>query len=308
MPEDIAASVSQIIARQLDLGIDMIDDGEHSKSSWNNYAASRLAGFSPIEATFGHSGATRDSDAFPEVYEENRAMYAARPLRIAMPRKRRVFACTGPVRYAGHAELARDIANIKSAIGSRPVAEVFMTALSPSNVALYYPNKHYATDEAYYLALAEAMGEEYQAIVDAGFLLQVDDPRLATHYDRHPDLSIGACRRFIATQVEIINHALAGIPSDRVRFHTCYSTNVAPRVHDLELRHFVDLLLRLNVCGYSFEAANPRHEHEWQLWEEVALPDRQAPDPRSRLALRQPRRAPRSRGATHRAFCRRCRA
>ena len=273
LPDDIAASVAHIVARQLDLGIDVIDDGEHSKSSWNNYAASRLSGFSPIEATFGHSGPTRDSNAFPAVYEENRVMYAARPLKLAMPRKRRVFACTGPVRYTGHAELARDIANLKAAVGSRPVADVFMTALSPSNVALYYPNQHYATEEEYYLALAEAMREEYRAIVDAGLLVQVDDPRLATHYDRHPDLDIAACRRFIAAQVEIINHALRGIPADRVRFHTCYSTNVAPRVHDLELRHFVDLLLGLDVCGYSFEAANPRHEHEWQLWEEVRLPD-----------------------------------
>ena len=270
---DIAASVTDIVTHQLDLGIDVIDDGEHSKSSWNNYAASRLSGFAPIEATFGHTGPTRDKLAFPAVYEENRAMYAARPLKLAMPRKRRVFACTGPVRYTGHAEVARDIANLKAAIGSRPVADVFMTALSPSNVALYYPNQHYATDRDYYVALAEAMHEEYKTIVDAGLLVQVDDPRLATHYDRHPDLGIEDCRRFIAAQVEIINHALRGIPMDRVRFHTCYSTNVAPRVHDLELRHFVDLLLKLNVCGYSFEAANPRHEHEWQLWQEVKLPD-----------------------------------
>ena len=148
-----------------------------------------------------------------------------------------------------------------------------MTALSPSNVALYYPNQYYSSDEEYYIALAEAMGEEYRAIVDAGFLVQVDDPRLATHYDRHPDLGVEECRKFIAAQVEIINHALRGIPGDRVRFHTCYSTNVAPRLYDLELRHFVDLLMKLNVCGYSFEAANPRHEHEWQVWEETKLAD-----------------------------------
>jgi 5-methyltetrahydropteroyltriglutamate--homocysteine methyltransferase len=273
LARDVAASVSDVVARQIESGIDIVDDGEHSKSSWNNYAASRLSGFSPIEATFGHSGPTRDKLAFPEAYEENRVMYAARPLKLAMPRRRRVFACTGPVSYTGQAEIATDIANLKSALAGKPVTDVFMTALSPSNVALYYPNRHYASDEDYYVALADAMREEYRAIVDAGFLLQVDDPRLATHYDRHPDLSIEDCRRFIAAQVEIINHALRGIAMDRVRFHTCYSTNVAPRAHDLELRHFVDLLLRLNVCGYSFEAANPRHEHEWQLWEDVALPD-----------------------------------
>jgi 5-methyltetrahydropteroyltriglutamate--homocysteine methyltransferase len=273
LAKDIRDSVSVIVARQCKIGIDVIDDGEHSKSSWNNYAASRLAGFSPIEATFGHTGPTRDTLQFAPVYEENRAMYAARPLRLAMPRKRRVFACTGPVRYAGHAEVAADIANLKSAMGDHNSADAFLTALSPSNVALYYPNRFYATDEAYYVALAEAMHEEYKAIVDAGLLLQVDDPRLATHYDRHPDLGVEDCRRFIAAQVEIINHALRGIPSDRVRFHTCYSTNVAPRMHDLELSHYVDLLLKLNVGAYSFEAANPRHEHEWKVWETVRLPD-----------------------------------
>lgn len=273
LAQDIAASVAAVVARQLDTGIDIIDDGEHSKSSWNNYAASRLDGFSPIDAPFGHTGKTRDNLQFGPVYEETKAMYAARPLQLAMPRKRRVFACTGPVRYRGHAEVAADIANLEAALGSRRPRDVFMTALSPSNVALYYPNRHYRTDEAYYYALADAMGEEYRAIVAAGFIVQVDDPRIATHYDRHPDLSVEDCRRFIAAQVEIINHALRGIPPERVRFHTCYSTNVAPRMHDLELRHYVDLMLRINAGGYSFEAANPRHEHEWQIWQDVQLPD-----------------------------------
>ena len=273
LARDIAASVGDVVARQCDAGIDVVDDGEHSKSSWNNYAAGRLSGFTLIDAPFGHTGLTRDSMAFPDVYAENKAMYAARPLKLAMPRKRGVFACTGPVSYVGHAEVAADIANLKAALGNRPVADVFMTALSPSNVALYYPNRHYASDEQYTLALAEAMRDEYKAIVEAGFLVQIDDPRLATHYDRHPQLGVEDCRRFIADQVDIINHALSGIPAERVRFHTCYSTNVAPRMHDLELRHYVDLMLRINAGAYSFEAANPRHEHEWQVWEEVRLPD-----------------------------------
>lgn len=270
---EVAASVADVVKRQCDLRIDAIDDGEHSKSSWNNYTATRLSGFSPIDAIFGHSGSTRDKMAFAAVYAELSAMYAARPLKLAMPRKRQVFACTGPVKYRGHQEVTTDIANLKAAAAEFSPSDMFMTALSPSNVALYYPNHYYKSDEEYYIALAEAMGEEYRAIVDAGFLVQVDDPRLATHYDRHPDLNIEECRKFIAAQVEIINHAVRGIPPDRVRFHTCYSTNVAPRMYDLELRHFVDLLMKLNVSGYSFEAANPRHEHEWQVWEETKLPD-----------------------------------
>ena len=154
-----------------------------------------------------------------------------------------------------------------------PFEEGFITALSPNNIALYYPNQFYAGEQEYEIALADAMREEYKAIVDAGFIVQVDDPSLATHYDRHPELSIEECRKYIAAKVEIINHALRGIPSDRIRFHTCYSTNVAPRVHDLELRHYVDLMLRINAGAYSFEAANPRHEHEWIVWREVKLPD-----------------------------------
>ena len=116
------------------------------------------------------------------------------------------------------------------------------------------------------------MHVEYQAIVDAGFILQIDDPRLTTHYDRHPELSVDECRAFIAQCVDVINHALKGIPAERVRFHTCCSTNVAPRVHDFELRHFVDLMLRIHAQAYSFEASNPRHEHEWQVWETVQVP------------------------------------
>lgn len=272
LDRDVAASVAEVVARQSRIGIDVIDDGEHSKSSWNNYAAVRLSGFAPIDAPFGHTGPTRDRLAFPAVYAENQAMYAARPLRLAMPRKRTVVACTGPVRYTGQAAVATDIANLKAAMKSAHAEEAFVTALSPGNVALYYPNSFYATDAEYHVALADAMHEEYKAIVDAGFLVQIDDPRLATHYDRHPDLDIEACRRFIADQVELINHALRGIPANRVRFHTCYSTNVAPRAHDLELRHYVDLILRIEAGGYSFEAANPRHEHEWQVWEQVKLP------------------------------------
>src|SRR5579864_3975455 len=116
------------------------------------------------------------------------------------------------------------------------------------------------------------MHEEYTAIVDAGLVLQIDDPRLATHYDRSPGVSIDECRKFIGLSVEIVNHALRGIPEEHVRFHTCYSTNVAPRVNDLELKDFVDLMLQIRAGGYSFEAANPRHEHEWQVWQEVSLP------------------------------------
>ena len=132
-----------------------------------------------------------------------------------------------------------------------------MTAISPSNLELYYRNHYYGTAEEYLAALADAMHEEYQAIVDAGFLLQIDDPRLATYYDRTRDASIEDCRRFIAARVEVLNHALRGIPEDRVRFHICYSVNIAPRVHDFELKHFVDLMLKVNARRLSDRGRQP---------------------------------------------------
>ena len=147
------------------------------------------------------------------------------------------------------------------------------------------------------------MNEEYRAIVDAGFLLQIDDPRLITHYNRDPALSIAECRKFIALRVEILNHALRGIPEDRVRFHTCYSVNVGPRVHDLELKHYVDLMLKIHAQAYSIEASNPRHEHEWQVWEVVKLAAGQNPDPGRGVTLCVSGRASRAGGAAHRTIC-----
>jgi 5-methyltetrahydropteroyltriglutamate--homocysteine methyltransferase len=147
-----------------------------------------------------------------------------------------------------------------------------MCSIGPGSFARS-EDMHYNNPEEFVFAAADAMHEEYKAIVDAGFLLQIDDPQLVTYYDRTPGISIEECRKFIALRVEILNHALRGLPADRIRFHTCYSTNIAPRAHDLELKHYIDMMLRINAGGYSFEAANPRHDHEWSVWEDVKLPD-----------------------------------
>jgi 5-methyltetrahydropteroyltriglutamate--homocysteine methyltransferase len=202
-------------------------------------------------------------------------MLAARSGAIVAKRtvRPRALVCSGPIRYVGHDEVRADTENLSAALAGVEREEAFITAISPSNLELYYENRYYASDEEYLAALADAMHEEYKAIVDVGFLLQIDDPRMATHYNRTPGASIEECRKFIALRVEAVNHALRGIPQDRVRFHTCYSVNVAPRVHDFELKHFVDLMLRVRAGAYLIEAANPRHEHEWQLWEGVELPD-----------------------------------
>jgi len=181
--------------------------------------------------------------------------------------------CTGPIHYVGQKHLLADIENLQTAAKANGAEEGFMTAISPTHPGNACPNEYYRTQEEYELALADAMREEYRAIIDAGLVLQVDDPLIANYYDHMPSASIEECRSYIAGQIEIINYALRDLPEDRIRFHTCYGVNIAPRVHDLELKSYVDLLLRINAGAYSLEAANPRHEHEWQVWESVKLPE-----------------------------------
>ena len=271
----VRRAIFEIVQRQAAVGIDVIGDGEHSKINWMAYARGRLSGLEEIDSPVRFRGPTRDSIAFPGAYEDARIMLAARssgivPKRTVRPRAQ---ICSGPIAYVGQEELRTDIENLKAALGNVDAEEAFITAISPSNLELYYENRYYASDEEYLAALADAMRVEYQAVVDAGFLLQIDDPRLATHYNRTPEASIEDCRKFMAVRIEAVNYALRGIPEDRVRFHTCYSVNVAPRVHDFELKYFVDLMLQVRAGAYLIEAANPRHEHEWQIWEDTELPD-----------------------------------
>jgi 5-methyltetrahydropteroyltriglutamate--homocysteine methyltransferase len=277
LARDIKQSVTDIVRRQLDLGIDIINDGEHSKFNFIAYGRARLGGLSPNPNPVAMMGASRDARAFPQTYAEMGSMNAARSPEVANRRKLPAISTisAAPITYVGQTEVARDIANLKNAVqaaGKTP-ADLFMTAISPNNLEYYHRNGYYKTDDEHLEAIANAMNVEYRAIVDAGFVLQIDDPRMATHYNREPDASIEDCRKFIARRVEVVNLALKGIPRDRVRFHTCYSVNVAPRVHDMELRHYIDLMLRINAQAFSFEAANPRHDHEWAVWKETKLPD-----------------------------------
>jgi 5-methyltetrahydropteroyltriglutamate--homocysteine methyltransferase len=147
-----------------------------------------------------------------------------------------------------------------------------MPAISPANIEDWMGNNHYKKPEDYLFAIADAMREEYKAIVDAGFLLQIDDPRLVSYYLVNPDASIAECRKWAAVRIEALNHALRGIPAEKVRHHTCYGINMGPRVHDMEVKHLLDLILKINAGAYSFEAANPRHEHEWKIWGSAKLP------------------------------------
>ncbi len=270
----IAATTREVVRRQAGLGIDVLNDGEHGRASFATYANTRIGGLERFMRPPRHiAQPTRDSLEFPAVYAEMKKMFGARRELTGRPEDAVSLVCTGPVRYIGHAQLAADIAHLKAAAAGVPAQEGFVTAISPTNLEMYFENRYYKSEEEYLFALAGAMREEYKAIVDAGFLLQVDDPRLITHWNRVPDLSLQQNRKFIELRIEALNHALEGIPPERVRFHTCYSINVAPRVHDLEMRHYVDLMLKVRAQAYSIEAANPRHEHEWRIWKDIKLPD-----------------------------------
>lgn len=261
-------AVAEIVRQQVAVGIDVVCDGEQSKSSFLTYIAERLGGFSPSEDEGEDLWVqSREAIAFPEFYAVHRKL---REGLVAEPVK---LACTGAVTYVGHDALQRDIDNVKKAAGSHPVSEVFMTAVSPSDVEGQQPNKFYGSEEEYLFAIADAMHEEYQAIVEAGLLLQIDDPRLLTYYISRPDLTVQDCRQWAELRVEALNHALQGIPPERVRFHTCYGINIGPRVHEMNLPDMVDIMLKVQAGAYSFEAGNPRHEHEWKVWEDVQVPE-----------------------------------
>jgi 5-methyltetrahydropteroyltriglutamate--homocysteine methyltransferase len=271
----VKRAIAEVVQQQTDTGINIIGDGEHSKFNWMAYARGRLTGLQEIDSPVRFRGATRDSIEFAGAYEDLKVMHAARSGALVAKRTARpkALVCAGPIRYVGHDEVRADIDNLKTSLAGKNHEESFITAISPSNLELYYENRHYGSDEEYLAALGEAMRVEYLAIIEAGFLLQIDDPRMATHYNRATDSAIDECRKFIALRVEALNHALRGIPEQKIRFHTCYSTNIAPRVHDFELKHFVDLMLKVRAGAYLVEAANPRHEHEWQVWQDVKLPD-----------------------------------
>ncbi|MBM83563.1 MAG: methionine synthase [Planctomycetaceae bacterium] len=262
------STVNDIVAQQVENGIDVVCDGEQGKSSFLTYITERLAGFSPSEKQGEDLWVdSRETLAFPEFYDAHRK---AREGLIAQPVK---LTCTGPVEYVGHEILQREIENVKAAATESSADEVFMTAVSPSDVEGQQPNEFYDSEEAYLYAIADAMHHEYKAIVDSGLILQIDDPRLLTYYISRPDLSVEDCRKWAELRVEALNHALKGLPEDRVRFHTCYGINIGPRVHEMNLADIVDIMLKVNAGAYLFEAGNPRHEHEWKVWEDVDLPE-----------------------------------
>jgi len=266
--ERVRKAVSDSVRQQAAAGLDIVSDGEMGKPSFITYAAQRLEGLEKRDGVrpspFSDTRETRD---FPEYYQ------SAVAEQVSARRRRARMVCAGPIKYKGHAQLKSDLNDLKAALKGVNATEAFVPAIAPSNVETTTPNEYYPTAEAYVFAIADAMREEYKAIVDAGFLLQIDDPFLVTYYIMRPELSIADCRKWAELRVEALNAALSGIPEDRVRFHTCYSVNMGPRVHDMQLKDIIDVILKVRAGGYSFEAANPRHEHETEEWKRAKLPD-----------------------------------
>jgi len=284
----LQAAVIDVVQRQKSAGIDVPNDGEFGKSmgqavnyrAWLSYAFARLSGLQMDNPPPAPPRLARQDDLVMVGLEGRRdraqftAAYTSPDSGVSMgpgPYTRPV--CTGPVRYIGQEAIKADIAHLKAALAAAGVAEGFMTAIAPGAVARL-GNLHYKTDDEFLFACADAMREEYKAIVDAGLVLQLDDPGIAENWDAIvPPPSIEAYKRFTMVRVEALNHAIRGLPPDRVRFHLCWGSWHGPHVTDLPMRDIVEVMLQINAGAYSFEAANARHEHEYRVWEEVKLPD-----------------------------------
>jgi 5-methyltetrahydropteroyltriglutamate--homocysteine methyltransferase len=261
----VKEAVAEVVRKQVDTGLDVIDDGEFGKPSFVTYIRDRLGGLEPIGVRPNAWLSSREAMTFPDYYKQQES---------ASPRAKQVqMACTSPLTYKGQAALKAELDTLKTALqGVENVADVFVPCISPANIEDWNENKYYASNDEYLLAIADAMNVEYKMIVDEGFLLQVDDPRLVSYYLMDPKMSVEDIRRWASKRVETLNHALRGIPTEKIRYHTCYSINMGPRVHDLEVRHIIDILTQIRTGAFSFEASNPRHEHEWTVWKEAKLP------------------------------------
>ncbi len=260
----LAAAVAEIVRQQAEVGLDIINDGEYGKDSWANYIMRRISGFEvrphelrPIEWLGS------DGERFKEfIAEEMPNVLTGVPTE----------ACVAPIRYVDSHPITEAIANLKAALKSVKIPEAFMTAVAPASTAYDGVNEFYPTDREYVFAIADALRTEYRAIHEAGLLVQVDDAVLANMYDALTRQSPQRYREWAELRVEALNRALEGIPQDRVRYHVCFGSWHVPHLSDAPLEDIVDLILEVNAGAYSIEAANPRHEHEWRVWEKVKLP------------------------------------
>jgi len=260
----VRSAVVEIVRRQVEAGVDVVNDGEAGKPSYATYVKDRLSGFegeAPPDLLLGIS----DLNDYPEYGERFRSQRAVSDLKRP--------ACNGPVTYKNRKAVETELDNLKAAVAQTKPAEAFMSAASPGVISIFLPNAYYKTHEAYLGALADAMRTEYEAIHQAGFVLQVDCPDLAMgRHIQFPNATLAEFRKNIERHVEALNHALANVPADRVRIHLCWGNYEGPHHRDVPLRDIIDIVFKVRADGISYEAANPRHEHEWAVFQEVKLP------------------------------------
>ncbi len=267
--------VAGIVRTQLTCGVDSVNDGELGKTNFNNYVRERLAGFESRPYVPGRSPkplsiAGRELTKFPEYFAAGGRGYGA--FAGAGPSRPQVF-CVAPLRYIGQAALKADLDNFRAALRGAKAAEAFMSANTPGTIEHWLRNEHYPDEEAFVYAIAEAMREEYKAIVDAGFLLQIDDPDLPDGWQMYPEMSFAEYRRYATMRVDALNHALRAIRREKIRLHVCWGSFHGPHEHDIPLGRIVDVIFRVRASQYSIEASNPRHQHEWRVFEDVKLPE-----------------------------------
>jgi 5-methyltetrahydropteroyltriglutamate--homocysteine methyltransferase len=267
----LTQSVADIVRRQAEAGIDVISDGEFGKSiSWSQYVLERLSGFErrPVKPGGNPFQRGADRERFAEFYAELDAHDEVAT--------RTDSVCVGPISYTGQAELQRDIENFKAALNGVQVEEAFLPVAAPASVIPDRKNEYYKSDEECLIAIGAAMRTEYKMIVDAGFLLQLDDARAAVTYDRMvPPAGFADYRKWVDMHMEVLNHAIEGLPPDRIRYHVCWGSWPGPHTTDVPLKDIVDLILKVKVGAYVIEGANPRHEHEWNVWKNAKLGDEQ---------------------------------
>jgi 5-methyltetrahydropteroyltriglutamate--homocysteine methyltransferase len=265
----LTRSVADVVRRQAEAGIDVISDGEFGKSiSWSQYVLERLSGFErrPVKPGGNPFQRGADRERFAEFYAELDAHEEVAT--------RTDSVCVGPINYTGQAELQRDIENFKAALKGVNVEETFLPVAAPASVIPDRKNEYYKSDEECLFAIGAAMRTEYKMIVDAGFLLQLDDARAAVTYDRMvPPAAFADYRKWVDMHMEVLNHAIEGLPPERIRYHVCWGSWPGPHTTDVPLKEIVDLILKVKVGAYVIEGANPRHEHEWKVWKDVKLPD-----------------------------------
>jgi 5-methyltetrahydropteroyltriglutamate--homocysteine methyltransferase len=262
--ECLQHSIRDVVRKQAEVGIDIINDGEFGKSSWANYILERISGFQnrpDQKAPIDWLG--RDRQRFDEFFAKEMPIAAE-----GLP----VDACTGPIAYTDPAPIEANLRFLKEALASVSVTEAFLTTVAPASAAFTGVNEHYASEQDYVFALASALREEYLRIYRAGLLVQVDDAVLANMYDYLVQQSPDKYRAWAELRIAALNHALEGIPEDRVRYHICFGSWHVPHVADAPLSELVALILKVRAGAYSIEAANPRHEHEWRVWQQVKLP------------------------------------